>query len=107
MGMTTSRLEMLEGFVRERPTDAFAHYGLALEYSNAGRVEEALATFQKLLGFNPNYTAAYHQAGLLLSRLSRVEEARAMFQCGIEVAGRNGELHSKTEMEESLHDLSG
>ena len=104
--MGKSRLETLEEFVRERPTDAFAHYGLAMEYVKAGRPEDALATFQKLLGFNPNYTAGYHQAGLLLTHLGRIEEARAMFSRGIEVAGRNGEHHSKTEMEEALHDLS-
>jgi Flp pilus assembly protein TadD len=104
--MTPTRLETLEQAVRDRPADAFAHYGLALEYANAGRGDEALATFQKLIGFNPNYTAAYHQAGLLLTRLGRTDEARAMFQRGIEVAGRNGELHSKTEMEQSLHDLT-
>ena len=104
--MTKSRLETLEEFVRQRPQDAFAHYGLALEYANAGRGDDALATFQKLLGLNPNYTAAYHQAALLLTRLGRTDDARAMFQRGIEVAGRNGELHSKTEMEQSLHDLT-
>jgi tetratricopeptide (TPR) repeat protein len=104
--MAKSRLETLEEFARERPADAFAHYGLAMEYTNAGRVEDALATFQKLIGFNPNYSAGYHQAALLLTRLGRVEEAREMFKRGIEVAGRNGEQHSKTEMEEALHDLS-
>lgn len=104
--MTDSRLEMLERFARERPTDSFAHYGLALEYSNTGRADEAIATYQKLLGFNPSYTAAYHQAALLLTKLGRIEEARAMFQRGIEVAGRNGELHSRSEMEQSLHELT-
>jgi len=104
--MTKSRLETLEEFVREHPTDAFAHYGLAMEYSNAGRAQDALAVFQKLLGFNPNYTAGYHQAALLLTRLGRADEAREMFRRGIEVAGRNGEAHSRTEMEEALHDLS-
>jgi len=104
--MTKSRLETLEEFVRERPTDAFAHYGLAMEYLNAGRPDDALATFQKLLGFNANYTAGYHQAALLLTRLGRTDEAREMFKRGIEVAGRNGEAHSKMEMEEALHDLS-
>jgi tetratricopeptide (TPR) repeat protein len=104
--MTKSRLETLEEFVRERPTDAFAHYGLAMEYVNAGRTEDALTVFQKLIGFNPNYTAGYHQAALLLTRLGRTDEAREMFQRGIGVAGRNGEAHSKMEMEEALHDLS-
>ena len=104
--MAKSRLETLEEFARERPADAFAHYGLAMEYVTAGRAEDALVTFQKLLGFNPNYSAAYHQAALLLTRLGRTEEAREMFRRGIEVAGRNGEHHSKSEMEEALHDLS-
>ncbi len=104
--MAATRLETLKEFVRERPTDAFAHYGLAMEYLNAGRPENALATFQKLLSFNPNYTAGYHQAALLLTKLGRGDEAREMFRRGIEVAGRNGEHHSKTEMEEALHDLS-
>ena len=104
--MAKSRLETLEEFVRERPADAFAHYGLAMEYVNAGRAEDALATFQKLIGFNPNYSAGYHQAALLLTHLGRTDEAREMFRRGIEVAGRNGEQHSKTEMEEALHDLT-
>ena len=105
--MPKSRLETLEEFAHERPTDAFAHYGLAMEYVNASRAEDALVTFQKLLGFNPSYTAGYHQSALLLTRLGRTDEAREMFRRGIEVAGRNGEHHSKTEMEEALHDLSG
>lgn len=104
--MNKSRLETLEEFVRQQPTDSFAHYGLALEYANAGRPDEAVALFQKLLGFNPDYTAAYYQAGVLLGKLGRVEEARSMFQRGIEVAGRNGDFHSKSELEQALHDLS-
>ena len=105
--MAKSRMEMLEEFVREQPADAFAHYGLALEYAKAGRAEDALALFQKLLGFSPDYTAAYYQTGALLGKLGRVDEARAMFQRGIEVAGRNGDFHTKSELEQALHDLPG
>ena len=104
--MASSRMEMLEEFVRQQPNDSFAHYGLALEYVKAGRNDEALAHFQKLLGFNPDYTAAYYQAGALLGKLGRVEDARTMFQRGIEVAGRNGDFHTKSELEQALHDLA-
>jgi len=104
--MTKSRLEMLEEFTRERPTDSFSHYGLALEYANAGRDDDALATFRKLLGFNPNYTAAYFHAGQLLARLGRADEAREMFQRGMEVASRNGDFHTHSELEQALHDLA-
>lgn len=99
-------MEMLEAFVRQQPNDSFAHYGLALEYVTAGRNDDALALFQKLLGFNPNYTAAYYHAGVLLGKLGRVEEARALFERGIEVASRNGDFHTKSELEQALHDLS-
>lgn len=105
--MEKSRLQMLEEFTRQRPTDAFAHYGLAMEYLSAGRPEDALATFQKLLGFKADYTAAYYQAGVLLGKLNRLDEARRMLQNGMEIASKNGDFHSRGEMEEALHNLSG
>lgn len=103
--MEKPRLEMLEEFTRQRPSDAFAHYGLAMEYANAGRHEDALATFAKLLEFKPDYTAAYYQAGVLLGKLNRADEGRQMLQRGMEVAAKNGDFHSRSEMEQALHDL--
>jgi tetratricopeptide (TPR) repeat protein len=104
--MAKSRLEMLEEFVAQRPTDSFSHYGLAMEYMNAGRHEQALTTFHKLLGFNPDYAAAYYHAGVLLGKLERLEEARQMLSRGMEVAARNGDFHTRGEMEEALHNLT-
>jgi tetratricopeptide (TPR) repeat protein len=103
--MEKSRMQMLEEFIQQRPGDAFARYGLAMEYVNAGRHEDALATFDKLLEFKPNYTAAYYQAGALLGKLNRAEEAREMLQAGMDVAAKNGDFHSRGEMEEALHNL--
>lgn len=103
--MTKSRLEMLEEFSREHANDSFSHYGLAMEYVKAGRSQEALETFHKLLGFNPDYTAAYYHAGVLLGGLGRVEEARQMFQRGMEVASRHSDFHTHSELEQALHDL--
>ena len=74
--MTKSRLEMLEEFTREHANDSFSHYGLAMEYVKAGRGEEALSTFHKLLGFNPDYTAAYYHAGVLLGSLGRPDQSQ-------------------------------
>lgn len=104
--MTTSRLQMLEEFTRQHPQDSFSHYGLAMEYVNAGRHDEALETFNKLLGLNPDYVAAYYHAGVLLGKLGRLEEARSLLQRGMEVAGRNGDFHTRSELEQALHDLS-
>lgn len=103
--MAKSRLEMLEEFVRRQPEDAFSHYGLAMEYLNARRPQDALTTFERLLEFNPDYTAAYYQTGVLLGKLNRAEEARQMLQRGIEIAARKGDFHTRGEMEQALHDL--
>lgn len=103
--MSKSRLEMLEEFLRADPSDAFARYGLAMEYANQGRTEEALAAFSQLLAHKPDYTAAYYQAGVLLGRLNRIAESRAMFERGIEAAARAGDWHTKSELEIALHEL--
>ncbi len=86
--MAKSRLETLEEFAHQNPADSFANYGLAMEYAQADRSEEALQTFQKLLSVNPDYVAAYYHAGVQLGKLNRTAEARSMFQHGIEASTR-------------------
>ncbi len=103
--MTKSRLELLEEFAALRPTDSFSHFGLAMEYAKTGRAEEALATFHNLLGFNPDYTAAYYHAGVLLAKLGRAQDARQMLTRGLEVAARLNDFHKHSELQQALHDL--
>jgi len=103
--MSKSRLETLQEFVCNNPQDTFSRYGLAMEYVRQGRAAEALAAFEQLLQIRPDYTAAYYQAGSLLARLKRMEEARAMFHRGIEVATRVHDWHTKSELEIALHAL--
>ncbi len=103
--MAKSRLETLEEFARQNPADSFANYGLAMEYAQAGRSEEALQTFEKLLSVNPDYVAVYYHAGVLLGKRNRTAEARSMFQHGIEAATRAQDSHTRAELEEALHNL--
>lgn len=100
-----SRLEMLEEFTQQSPTDAFAHYGLAIEYKNAERHDDALQVFEKLLSFNPDYTAAYYHAGVMLGGMNRKDDARDYLTRGIAVAKKNGDFHTLSELEEALNDL--
>ncbi len=66
---------MLTEILSQNPNDAFARYGLALEYSNAGDVDRALEEFGKLLASHPDYTAGYFMAAQALARADRVSEA--------------------------------
>lgn len=96
---------MLNEVLSQNPNDAFARYGLALEYSNQGNVEQALKEFGKLLSAHPDYTAGYFMAAQALARASRVEEAKTMLTDGISSAKRTGNAHAQSEMEGMLAEL--
>jgi tetratricopeptide (TPR) repeat protein len=99
------RAEMLKQFLEQNPNDAFARYGLAMEYSRAGEIETALAEFKKLLELHPDYVAGYQMAGRMLSAAGRSEEARQMLESGIEKAARAGNKHAQEEMQGLLQEL--
>ena len=99
------RVAMLKQFLSENPGDAFARYGLAMEYSKAGETEAALAEFRALLEQHPDYTAGYFMAAQTLAAAGRTEEARKMLQDGIACAVRTGNQHAKSEMEAMLQEL--
>ena len=96
---------MLRQFLEENPNDAFARYGLAMEYSKAGETGTALEHFAILLKANPDYTAGYFMAAQTLNNAGRVEEAKQMLRDGIASAVRTGNTHSRSEMEAMLEEL--
>ena len=100
------RVAMLNEILSQNPNDAFARYGLALEYSNQGNIESSLAEFGKLLSSNPNYTAGYFMAAQTLAKSDRNEEARKMLIEGIASAKRTANAHAQSEMEAMLADLA-
>jgi predicted Zn-dependent protease len=101
------RIAMLNEILTQNPGDTFARYGLAMEYSNAGDVDRALAEFGKLLAANPDYTAGYFMAAQSLARANRAEEAKKMLRDGINAAARTGNAHAQGEMESMLGELGG
>ncbi len=96
---------MLNEILAQNPTDAFARYGLAMEYSNAGEVDRALEHFRELLANHPGYTAGYFMAAQTLAKAQRVPEAREMLIDGIISAKRTGNAHAQSEMEGMLAEL--
>ena len=95
-------MQTLLAMVAQNPTDSFARYGLAMEYVGGGELERAVGEFRALLATNPNYAAAYFHAGQALEKLGRAEDARQMYQQGIELTTRLGDLHTRKELEEAL-----
>jgi len=103
--MALSRIEALLGFIQQKPQDPFPRYALALEYKNGGRLDEARATFDALMSAHPDYTAAYLHAGNTLLALGLRDDARAVYQRGVEACVRRGDAHARGELEGALASL--
>jgi|ERR1051326_2298925 tetratricopeptide (TPR) repeat protein len=101
-----NRLQLLTEFLQHNPGDAFARYGLAMEYSKAGQTEQALAEFYRLLEIHPDYTNGYFMAAQVLERSGRTAEAKQMLEKGVEAARRIGNKHALSEMSGMLEELS-
>jgi tetratricopeptide (TPR) repeat protein len=100
--MSADRLETLKSMVAQDPKNMFARYGLAMEYVNSGRGEDAVAEFRSLLDVNPDYAAAYYHAGRTLEGMGRIDEAREMLERGIAVTTRTGDAHTRSELQAAI-----
>jgi predicted Zn-dependent protease len=101
------RIVALNEILTENPKDAFARYGLAMEYAKQGDFDRALAEFSILLENHPDYTAGYFMAAQTLVKAERAPDAKAMLLKGVASARRTGNLHAQSEMEALLAELGG
>jgi len=99
------KIAMLNEILAQNPTDAFARYGLAMEYASQGETDSALAEFDLLLTQHPNYTAGYFMAGQTLAKVGRGQEAKSRLTEGIASARRTGNQHAQNEMQAMLDEL--
>jgi tetratricopeptide (TPR) repeat protein len=107
MAEASSRIDMLLGFIRQRPEDPFPRYALAMEYKNTGRLEEARGIFTELMATSPGYTASYLHAGNVLLSLGQFDQARSVYERGITVCAGSGDSHARGELESALGSLPG
>ena len=101
--MATNRLEILKQMLEQDPTNTFARYGLAMEFDKSDDLDQAVAEFHSLIAADENYAAAYFHGGQALEKLGKVDEARALYEKGIEVTTRKGDLHTRSEIEGALN----
>ena len=97
-----NRLEILKTMVAQNPADSFSRYGLAMEYANTGSLDKAVEEYDSLLEFNPDYAAAYYHGGQALEKLGRLDDARRMYQRGLDTTRRIGDAHTHSEIQAAL-----
>ena len=87
------------------PNNAFARYGLAMEYISRGETANGLAEFDTLVAAHPDYTAGYFMAAQALAKEERVPEAIAKLKDGIASARRTNNTHALSEMQGMLDEI--
>lgn len=85
--------------------NAFARYGLAMEYAGSGETQAALAEFAQLLEDHPDYTAGYFMAAQTLAKAGRDAEAKQKLVDGLACAKRTGNQHAAREMQAMLDEM--
>lgn len=96
---------MLSEILAQDPGNAFARYGLAMEYASRGETDTALAEFDRLLVDHPDYTAGFFMAAQTLAKADRPDDAKVRLAQGIACARRTGNNHALSEMQAMLDEL--
>ncbi len=101
----SSRIEALRSILEASPDNCFVRYGLAQEYVKGGDDIAALDEFARILEIDATYQAAYYHAGKAYQRLGRLNEARAVFERGVEASIANGNAHARSELQAAIAEL--
>lgn len=101
----SDRLASLERMVGNRPDDTRLRFGLALEYLNAGRIEDGVRELRLYLDQADDEGNGWGRLGSALVLQGQVEEARKTYQKGIEAADRHGHPTMADEFRETLEGI--
>lgn len=103
--MILSRLEQLQKFLDEDPSDPFNWYALALEYQKTD-FSKALLIYEKLLSEFGQYIPTYYQAGNLYQENGQIEKAILTYESGIKQAQLQNDSKSAGELQSALDELT-
>jgi predicted Zn-dependent protease len=91
------RIEQLQLYLDEDPSDPFNLYALALEYRKAD-LSKAIALFCRLQTEHPDYVPTYYQLAQVYQQIGEIQKARLTYTEGITVAIRMKDLKAVQEL---------
>jgi predicted Zn-dependent protease len=104
--MNLDKVTAFTEILAQDPGNAFARYGLAIEYTQRGQTSLAMEQFDTLQQLHPDYTAGYQMAAQTLMAGGNTQQAELRLRAGIESARRTGNQHALAEMEGMLQELA-
>lgn len=105
MADVNARIEQFQKMAEADPTNELGHFSLGRAYYDAGRDEEAVASFRRAVGINPNLSKVYQLMAAALLRQGKRDEAIEQLTTGVRIADARGDLMVKNAMIEQLKEL--
>ncbi len=102
--MNQSRIELLEKFIEEDPSDPFNYYALAMEYlqTNPAKAGKLL---DEILINHPDYLPVYYTAGTLYAELANEVKALEILNKGVELAKIKSDFKTLRELKSAIQNL--
>lgn len=91
-----SRIEKLQTMLAQQPEDCFLLHAMGLEYIKIRDVEQAIASFEKVVSIDENYVGTYYHLGLALANAGK--DSKAVFDKGIKIAQSLKDKHAESEL---------
>ena len=116
-----SRVEQFKRLVQLDPDGEISHYGLGKAYFDCGTLAEgrgdldeakrmfaeAIREYDVVLRIKPDYAACFLFLGLSHQKSGNREAAMKVYQDGMTVAQKNGDLHLRKRMWDQVQILEG
>ena len=99
------RVEKLKEYLKTNDKDSFLQHALALEYIKVGDDAEAQKLFEDILQREPSYVGSYYHLGKLLERNESIDDAKQVYEKGMQKAKEAGDMHTYNELQTAYEDL--
>ncbi len=101
----TKRMAMFEQVLEIDAEDLLANYGLGSCLVELEKFSQAVPYLQKAIAIKPDYTVAYLALGEAYRGLQQFSQAKVIYNQGIAVAAKRGDLMPMQQMQSLLHKL--
>jgi folate-binding protein YgfZ len=100
------REQMFAQVLEIDPDDQLANFGMGELCASRDRFEEAARYLERVIEVDEGYSAAYLALGRAWEGMRRPDRARRVYEAGIAVAARRGDLATANQMQDRLRTLS-
>lgn len=101
------RIDRYKRVIEIAPNDVLGYFSLGSAYIEGGNWIEAETAFRKAISVDPEHSSSYLGLGQALQEQNRVDDAVQIFQTGITISERRGDMIPFKKMSARLKEIRG